>query len=240
MEFYDEEGGVRDLFRQLTSLALTTEQIDGVLAIIEAREKAYKDAEESRKAQVRERVQRWRNKQPKDDVTLPKHNGNGVKRLTRGVDSSSKKVITEEKKDISLREQQEAEFWAAYPRKVGKPAALKALSAALKKTDFATIMAGVVRYAGERAGQDPQFTKHPGPWLNGEHWADEPMPAIIPKATAPPPQRTVRDVVSEIANGTYGHATQPDRTISASYTGGNRGGASNLVRLHARPAIDEP
>ena len=35
-------------------------------------------------------------------------------------------------------------------------------------------IAGAQRYAGERAGEDPKFTKHPATWLRGGCWEDEP------------------------------------------------------------------
>lgn len=65
------------------------------------------------------------------------------------------------------------EFWREAPRKVGKGQARKAWKAALKKADADTIIAGMRRFAGERRGQDPQYTAHPSTWLNGERWLDE-------------------------------------------------------------------
>jgi hypothetical protein len=66
------------------------------------------------------------------------------------------------------------EFYAACPRKVGKDAARKAYAKALTKTDHATLMAGIRRYAEERRGKDAQYTAHPASWLNAGRWADEP------------------------------------------------------------------
>jgi uncharacterized protein YdaU (DUF1376 family) len=66
-----------------------------------------------------------------------------------------------------------AEFWAIVPRKVAKPAALKAYRAALKRADRQTILDGMARYAESRRGKDMQFTVHPATWLNGDRWADE-------------------------------------------------------------------
>jgi hypothetical protein len=67
-----------------------------------------------------------------------------------------------------------SDFWKHYPKKVARGAAEKAYLTALKKTDQMTILAGVMRYAALRTGQDPQFTKHPATWLNSKCWADEP------------------------------------------------------------------
>jgi Helix-turn-helix domain len=67
------------------------------------------------------------------------------------------------------------EFWGVYPRRVAKEAARKAHAAAIKRgADPETLIATAQRYAGERAGQDPRYTKHPATWLNGGCWEDEP------------------------------------------------------------------
>lgn len=66
-------------------------------------------------------------------------------------------------------------FWAQYPRKVGKQAAVKAFSKALKLTKLETILEGVERL--KRENRDPQFIPHPSTWLNEGRWDDEPLTA---------------------------------------------------------------
>lgn len=66
-----------------------------------------------------------------------------------------------------------AEWWTAYPKKVGKRPALQAFGHALKRAPFADILAGTKRYAEQRAGQEAKFTKDPSGWLNADRWADE-------------------------------------------------------------------
>jgi hypothetical protein len=70
-------------------------------------------------------------------------------------------------------------FWDTYPRHKSKGAAEKAYIAALKIASAAEILAGAQRYAAERNGQDPNFTKHPSSWLNQKCWTDEPAPARV-------------------------------------------------------------
>ncbi len=65
-------------------------------------------------------------------------------------------------------------FWSAYPKPVAKPAALKAWQAAVKRASPEDILAGVQRYAEERDGEDPQFTKHPATYLANDCWLDPP------------------------------------------------------------------
>lgn len=66
------------------------------------------------------------------------------------------------------------EFWAIYPRHVAKQAAARMYKRAIKSTTPDRIKRGAARYAQERAGQDPAYTKHPATWLNGGCWDDEP------------------------------------------------------------------
>jgi hypothetical protein len=71
-------------------------------------------------------------------------------------------------------------FYRQYPKHVAKAAALKAYRAVITK-GLATpeeLLAGAMRYAAERSGQDARFTKHPATWLHGGCWADEPHAPI--------------------------------------------------------------
>jgi len=70
-----------------------------------------------------------------------------------------------------------AEFYAQFPKKVERRAAQVAYAKAIKRgVDPAIILRGAMRYAAERAGQDPKYTKHPATWLNKGCWDDEPSP----------------------------------------------------------------
>ena len=64
------------------------------------------------------------------------------------------------------------EFYAVFPRKVGKGAARRAHRNALRRATSDEILAGARRYAVSKP--DPKFTKHPATWLNADCWADEP------------------------------------------------------------------
>jgi hypothetical protein len=67
-------------------------------------------------------------------------------------------------------------FWELYPRKVGKDDARKAFTVAAKKHDPDDIIAGASRYAADPNLPGKQFIPHPGKWLRGGHWQDEPLP----------------------------------------------------------------
>lgn len=67
------------------------------------------------------------------------------------------------------------DFWAAYPRKVGKGAARKVWDrlhpdeALVKK-----IAAALDWQRDQEQWADPQFIPHPRTWLSQERWDDEP------------------------------------------------------------------
>jgi hypothetical protein len=65
------------------------------------------------------------------------------------------------------------EWYATYPKHVGKPKALQAYRAALKKVDAATLLAGAKVSRIQYADTEPQFIPQPATWLNQERWFDE-------------------------------------------------------------------
>jgi len=65
-------------------------------------------------------------------------------------------------------------IYLAYPRHVGRAAAIKAIRLAFAKIDGAALLALVESYASARRGADPQFTPHPATWFNQGRWADDP------------------------------------------------------------------
>ena len=64
-------------------------------------------------------------------------------------------------------------FWEIYPRKVGKKAALRAWSAAVKAVPLHDILPAAERYAKSVVGKDPQYIAHASTWLNGQRWQDD-------------------------------------------------------------------
>lgn len=74
------------------------------------------------------------------------------------------------------------EFWAVYPKPVGKPAAEREYKRALQKGATAEeINAGARRYAvdPERIERGDRFTKDPHNWLKEGRWVDKPTGVTI-------------------------------------------------------------
>lgn len=89
-----------------------------------------------------------------------------------------------------------AEFYALYPRHVGRRAAQKAWDREIKSgTDPHEIMSGLRRQIPMLTRRDPQFIPHPATWLNAARWEDEDI--------APPSKPTARS--PEDTYGTMAH-----------------------------------
>lgn len=69
-----------------------------------------------------------------------------------------------------------ADFYAAYPRKVGRDKAAVAYRRALTKTTGDVIVAGARRVAADPNLPAKQFVPHPATWLSRGGWDDEPFP----------------------------------------------------------------
>lgn len=66
------------------------------------------------------------------------------------------------------------EFYAAYPRKVGKKAAEKSWDKLIKMgTNPHEMIEGAKRYRAAVAGKDLHYVAHPASWLNAARWQDE-------------------------------------------------------------------
>lgn len=64
-------------------------------------------------------------------------------------------------------------IYQAYPKKVAKGQALKAIATALKKIDHAHLLQSVRDYARATAGSDLQLLPNPSTWFNGSYWEDD-------------------------------------------------------------------
>jgi len=80
------------------------------------------------------------------------------------------------------------DWYAVYPRKVGKGAAVRAFAKALKKTDAQTLTDALRRQLPWFESQDKpsgDFRPYPATWLNEERWADDPEVTALKPADGP-------------------------------------------------------
>lgn len=91
--------------------------------------------------------------------------------------AQNRQPIPDNKPDIktdNIYKDHFADFWAAYPRKIGKAKAQKAFVAAMKKATIEQISAGLNSQLPALSTQEQKFIPHASTWLNGERWNDEP------------------------------------------------------------------
>lgn len=67
-------------------------------------------------------------------------------------------------------------WWAVYPKKADKRAALGAWRRARKRADDDVLIAGAERYRDDPNRED-RFTKNAATWLNSDAWENEPLPS---------------------------------------------------------------
>lgn len=151
--------------------------------LTKARVEADRETDRERKRAVREMARQKRN---------PQVNGHFVRtdseRTPDGIQEESERnppssvsvslsVSSKNSSSTATRSKGEDvefdQFWSVYPRKVGKGEARKAW-ARLRKQGVSPddLIAGAVRYRDDPK-RKPDYTKHPGPWLNAERWTDQ-------------------------------------------------------------------
>lgn len=85
-------------------------------------------------------------------------------------------IKTKKKGSTARVESDFLDFYAAYPRHVGKEAARRAFVKAVKAgTPAAEIVEGARRYAAATAaaGTETRYVAHPATWLNAGRWSDD-------------------------------------------------------------------
>lgn len=65
-------------------------------------------------------------------------------------------------------------IYDAYPRRVGKPAALRAIAVACGKVTPMVLLERTRAYAAAVNGQNPRFIPHPSKWFEQERYNDDP------------------------------------------------------------------
>lgn len=87
-----------------------------------------------------------------------------------------------------------AAIYALFPRKIGRQAALRAISKALDKASAGTLEERVRLYASyyrRWPEKEQHYSPHPATWFNDERWLDDEKewhrPGMAPKAPPPKP-----------------------------------------------------
>ena len=83
-------------------------------------------------------------------------------------------VEQEKIKPLAITSPEFENWWTEYPKKVAKPAALKAWKGAISKTSIEVLLDSVKAYAAKNANTEQTYIANPATWLNQERWNDEP------------------------------------------------------------------
>ena len=83
---------------------------------------------------------------------------------------NNKKVKNKKEKILTQAEI----IYQVYPKHVGKKAALKAITKALKEVSFETLLEKTEEYTVSIEGKDKEFIPHPATWFNQGRWEDDP------------------------------------------------------------------
>lgn len=128
--------------------------------------------ENQRREKTRERVRRFREKQKSNGL----HPGNDADKVDPRAESAPKpsNAVAEA-------------IYELYPRRVGRPAAVKAITRALAKIQPDDLTAKTRAFARVWTGSDLQFCPNPSTWFNQERFNDD--PATWMKSETPPPKK---------------------------------------------------
>jgi hypothetical protein len=81
--------------------------------------------------------------------------------------------VQKSRHDDSPTADQVQALYSAYPRKIARGAAMKAIERALRDTDFETLMEAVRVFANSSAGRAGKFCPYPSTWFNRRQWEDD-------------------------------------------------------------------
>lgn len=147
--------------------------------------KAKKASEAASKAAK----ERWERERAKADADRMPGAVQSAMRLDENRNAEREK---ERKRDSSAPKRDETPegfdaWWAQWPKKVAKAAALKAYKTALKKTDALTLGQKAAQFIAteQRKGTAIEYIPNASTWLNQERWEDD---TSTPPAMAPKPE----------------------------------------------------
>ena len=107
-------------------------------------------------------------------------------------------------------------IYAAYPRKVARKLAMRAIIRAMEKTPAELLIVLTRQYAEARRGQDENFTPHPSTWFNQERFNDapetwKPKPAEQVKQENETPKWKKLEILKEHVSKFTAQNPHPDR-----------------------------
>ena len=146
---------------ELLEKGLWEETFDGIQIGNYTEYQTPKAEVEKKREQSRERGERYRSRVTNASITLPEYRIQNTDNINNYMNEFE-------------------QFWANYPLKVGKGAAIKAWLKAVKRATPQIIIEGACRYASD-PNREAAFTAQPSTWLNSDRWGDSPLPSKTPR-----------------------------------------------------------
>lgn len=130
-----------------------------------------------------------------------------------------------------------ADFYALYPRKVGRPKAAQSFGRLTEADQRAAIAAVPAFAASWKWRMEPDFIPHPTTWLNQERWKDDPPPPhpSAPAARQPhAPKQSRQNAIFEVLANDHRYAETAARLAAGQPPQGLLAAHPAESGLHAR------
>jgi len=163
------------------ALDIETEQVDRIIDAMQGRVldddrlMGWEKRQVAREDGAAERAKAWR--EAKKQAKTPEPNATERNRTQTERDRTPDKIREEKNKNTNTVDQPDGfeSFWSAYPKKVGKPAAIKAFRSAKINGHLPDVLADIEDKAGSEAWTKAggQFVPNPATYLNQRRWEDQ-------------------------------------------------------------------
>ena len=210
------------------------EPTDGGFLILNHPKYREKLNEDQRREYMRLKQAAFRAKKRKK--TLP--NVNDVSDKSTELTHTEAKAYTDTEALKAIDAENAETIYKLYPRKVGKPGALKAIKAALKKESAEFLALQTKKFAASPyVATKPEFIPHPATWFNQERYNDEADWSMVVIPAGQPvggqngqPTKAQQRATSNIGAIQAGLGIEPRGVRGSLPAGDKRGDSSDLCR----------
>jgi hypothetical protein len=127
-------------------------------------------SEEQRRSKTAERVARYKSKHESGNALVT----HGNTEVTTGNSGNAMQKQKQKQKKMEEDISPERKIYDAYPKKVGRPDAFRAISKALRDVDFEVLLRATSDYAEAMKDCDRKFIPYPQKWFNSQRYNDDP------------------------------------------------------------------
>lgn len=170
--FRISEGTVRNALSTLRQAGLVEWRFEGEVRVLSAYWPKVEESEAFTKSGMIEKPEAFtKSCKPMHEIVQPVY-------IERTVEGTGTPIVPTPPPDllsltgVTVDESEPEKIYKLYPRKVGKPTALRAIRTALKSIPYELMVQHVRRFAESVAGKDLQFVPHPATWFNQRRWED--------------------------------------------------------------------